>query len=60
MREWMKTHPREMFADEYELFVYRVFFKTTEEYLNAYKRKNIFSDTPSAKKQIENFFDIKF
>lgn len=60
MREWAKTHPREIFADEYELFAYRVFFKTTEEYLNAYKRKNIFGDTPSAKKQIENFFNIKF
>lgn len=59
MREWSKTHPSAMFADEYELFVYRVFFKTTEEYLDAFKRQNLFAETPSAKEYIENFFNIK-
>lgn len=48
-----------MFADEYELFAYRVFFKTTEEYLDAFKRQNLFAEAPSAKEYIENFFNIK-
>lgn len=54
---WCTTHPREMFADCYELFIYRIFYKTTQQYLDDFKSPLLF-ERKSAKKYLENFFNV--
>ncbi len=53
---WCTTHPREMFADCYELFIYRIFYKTTQQYLDDFKNPLLF-ERKSAKKYLEDFFN---
>jgi len=55
---WSQNHPREMFADGYELFVYRTFYKTTEDYLQAFKYNQLF-ERKTAKEYIEEYFNVQ-
>ena len=54
---WCTSHPREMFADCYELFVYRIFYKSTEKYLDDFKRTSLFP-SKSAKQYLEEYFNM--
>lgn len=56
---WCETHPRELFADVFELFIYRTFYKTTENYLQDLKRSNLF-ERESAKTYLERYFNTTF
>ena len=53
---WCASHPREMFADCYELFVYRIFYKSTEKYLDDFKSALLFQNK-SAKQYLEEYFN---
>ena len=53
---WCASHPRQMFANCYELFVYRIFYKSTEKYLDDFKRASLF-ENKSAKQYLEDFFN---
>lgn len=57
-QKWCDTHPRELFDDVYELFVYRVFYHDTESYKRFFKQKTLF-DRKTAKEYLEDYFGIK-
>jgi len=57
-QKWCDTHPHALFADVYELFVYRVFYRKTINYKMDYSNNTLFGK-PNAKNLIENYFDIK-
>lgn len=44
------------FKDVYELFLFRTFFKNTNDFILSYKSDNLFSDTINAKEFLENYF----
>ena len=54
---WCTSHPREMFADCYELFVYSIFYKSTEKYLDDFKHASLFQ-SKSAKQYLEEYFNV--
>ena len=52
---WCNTHPRDLFSNVYELFLYRVFFKKTEDYRMLFRGNTIFP-TAAAKEYLEQYF----
>lgn len=54
---WCDSHPRELFADVYELFIYRTFYKKTADYIQDFKRSNLFV-RDSAKEYLERYFNL--
>lgn len=56
-QRWCDTHPRKLFDNVYELFVYRVFYHKTEDYFMDFKSNSLFGK-PDAKTLIEKYFQI--
>ena len=56
--KWCATHPRKLFDDVYELFIYRVFYKKTEDYIMDFKSNSLF-ERKSGKEYLEQYFNTK-
>lgn len=57
-RKFFENHSsnQEKFKDVYELFLFRTFFKNTNDFILSCKSDNLFSDTINAKEFLENYF----
>jgi phosphoadenosine phosphosulfate reductase len=57
-RKFFENHysNQEKFKDVYELFLFRTFFKNTNDFILSCKSDNLFSDTINAKEFLENYF----
>lgn len=57
-RKFFENHysNQEKFKDVYELFLFRTFFKKTNDFILTCKSDNLFSDPINAKKFLENYF----
>lgn len=57
-RKFFENHysNQQKFKDVYELFLFRTFFKNTNDFILSCKSDNLFSDTINAKEFLENYF----